>query len=118
MGCALCLTPLAHPGQLLALSGAHFAILLYCALNTVVGYGAFAAATEHLEASRVGAIIALTPVASFSFIALTHALDPTILVPEHFSPAMLAGATAVVVGSVLTSRGGRSDPDERAGSQS
>ena len=105
IGCALCLTPATQLGALLDLSGAQFAILLYCALNTVVGYGAFAAASEHLEASRVGAIIALTPVATFAFIALTNALDPALLEPEHFSPTMLAGAAAVVVGSVITSRG-------------
>ncbi len=104
IGCALCLTPLAEPQQIVALAGRDFALLLYCALNTILGYGAFAAALEHLEASRVSAVIALTPVASFVFIAMTHALQPGLIATEHFSFPTLFGAGAVVAGSILTSR--------------
>lgn len=104
-GCALCLAPLSRPAQLGALSLWEAALLVYCALNTVVAYGAFSAALAHVEASRVGAILSLTPVATFSFIQLTHSLYPGALAPEHFSPSMLFGAGVVVVGSVVTSRG-------------
>jgi len=102
-GCALLLAPLIEPSRFGKLSGAHFALLLYCAANTVVGYGAFSAATEHLEASRVGAILAVTPIATFALITLTHRVLPGVLPPEHFSLTMLLGAGAVVAGSVLTS---------------
>ncbi|MFP8881236.1 MAG: DMT family transporter [Myxococcota bacterium] len=104
-GCALFLAPLIHPTQIAQLSGLHFALLIYCAANTLVAYGAFSASLEHLEASRVGAIIALTPIATFGLIALTQLLEPGALAPEHFSGQMLFGAGAVVAGSVLTSRG-------------
>lgn len=104
IGCALCLTPLAEPQQIVALTGSDFALLLYCALNTILGYGAFAAALEHLEASKVSAVIALTPVASFIFIAMTHAIQPGLIAVEHFSFPTLLGAGAVVAGSILTAR--------------
>jgi len=104
VGCALCLAPVTDPMQIVRLSGLHFALLLYCAANTVVGYGAFTAAMQHLEASRVGAIIALTPIATFGLITLTQLLYPGALTPEHFSGQMLFGAGSVVVGSILTSR--------------
>jgi drug/metabolite transporter (DMT)-like permease len=105
VGCALCLTPLADPARIASLSGWAILLLLYCALNTVVAYGAFSAALENIEASRVGAVIALSPVATFGFITLTHRLFPGVLPPEQFSPWMLFGAGAVVVGSVITARG-------------
>lgn len=104
-GCALCLTPLSRPEQLGTLAPWEAGILLYCALNTVVAYGAFSAALSHLEASRVGAILALTPVATFGFIQLTHTVFPGALTAEQFSPTMLVGAGVVVAGSVITSRG-------------
>ncbi|MCH8890369.1 MAG: DMT family transporter [Myxococcales bacterium] len=105
VGCALCFTPLADPGRIAALSGGAILLLLYCALNTVVAYGAFSAALENVEASRAGAVIALSPVATFGFIAITHALFPGALPPEQFSPWMLFGAATVVIGSVITARG-------------
>lgn len=106
-GCTLCLLPWASPGQLTALGPRELALLLYCALGTVVGYGAFSASLAHLEASRVGAIIALTPVGTFGFVVLTHRLLPGVIPAEHFSAPMLAGAATVVAGSLLTSRAPR-----------
>ncbi len=104
IGCALCLTPLAQPQQIAGLTSSQLALLFFCALNTILGYGAFAAALEHLEASRVSAVIALTPVASFVFIAMTHAFQLGLIVAEHFSVPTLLGAGAVVADSILTSR--------------
>ena len=105
VGCTLCFTPLAHPDRIAALSGWAIPLLLYCALNTLVAYGAFSAALENVEASRVGAVIALSPVATFGFIELTHQFFPGVLPPEQFSPWMLLGAATVVLGSVITARG-------------
>jgi len=105
VGCAVCFTPFAHPSAVVALSGGGILLLLYCALNTIVAYGAFSAALENVEASRAASIIALSPVATFGFIALTHALFPGAIPPEKFSIGMLSGATIVVLGSVITARG-------------
>jgi len=105
IGCALCFTPLADPSAVTALSGGATLLLLYCALNTLVAYGAFSAALENVEASRAAAVIALSPVATFGFIVLTHVLFPGVLPPEQFSVSMLSGAAIVVLGSVITARG-------------
>ena len=104
VGCTLCFTPLAHPSRIVELSGWAIPLLLYCALNTLVAYGAFSAALENVEASRVGAVIALAPVATFGLITLTHRLFPGVLPAEQFSPWMLLGAATVVLGSVITAR--------------
>jgi drug/metabolite transporter (DMT)-like permease len=86
------------------LNGLTWALLVFCALNTVLAYGAFAASLEHLPASRVGAIIAITPLATFALIVAAETIWPGTLPAEHFSPVMLVGAAGVVVGSIMTAR--------------
>lgn len=106
-GCALCFWPWAEPAQLAAVSAAGAAVLAFCALNTLVAYGAFAAALGHWEASRVSAVLALTPLATLACSAIATRLLPGHAAPESLSPASWAGAAAVVAGSLLTSLGGR-----------
>jgi len=55
------MSPLARPSQLQNLDAVGWGLLIYCVLNTVVGYGAFAEALAHWEASRVGGIVAIAP---------------------------------------------------------
>ena len=45
----LALLPFAHPAQLLRLDGLHWALLAYCAFNTIGAYGAFAEALAHWD---------------------------------------------------------------------
>ena len=107
VGCALAFWPGAAPAKLAAVSGAGAAVLAFCALNTLVAYGAFAAALEHWEASRVSAVLALTPLATLACSAAVAWWMPERAAPETLSPASWAGAGAVVAGSLLTSLGGR-----------
>jgi hypothetical protein len=72
VGCALAFAPLASPSSLARLDAAGAGVLAFCALNTVVGYGAFAESLAHWEASRVGAVLALTPLGT---LACRAALD-------------------------------------------
>jgi len=106
-GCTLAFWPWAEPRALAAVSGGEAAVLAFCALNTLVAYGAFAAALEHQEASRVSAVLALTPLATLACSAAAARLLPGHAAPETLSPASWAGAAAVVAGSLLTSLGGR-----------
>jgi len=106
-GCALCFWPWAEPAALAGVSAAGAAVLAFCALNTLVAYGAFAAALEHWEASRVSAVLALTPLATLAASLAAARLLPGHAAPETLSPASWAGAAAVVAGSLLTSLGGR-----------
>jgi drug/metabolite transporter (DMT)-like permease len=106
-GCTLCFWPAAQPSLLAGVSLTGAALLAFCALNTLVAYGAFAAALEHWEASRVSAVLALTPLATLACSAAATRLLPGTAVPETLSLASWAGAAAVVVGSLTTSLGGR-----------
>ncbi|HTY17240.1 MAG TPA: DMT family transporter [Myxococcota bacterium] len=105
-GCTLCFWPWAHPAALVGLSAGALAVLLFCAANTLVAYGAFAAALAHWEASRVSAVLALTPLATLAFSALVVRVAPERFAAEPLSTPSLGGAAMVVVGSLLTSLGG------------
>jgi drug/metabolite transporter (DMT)-like permease len=97
------LLPLSHPGALLALDRKHWLTLAYCALNTLIAYGAFAEALEHWEASRVSTVFATTPLLCLGFIALMHGISPTLIRSEQITAVGYFGAVLVVIGSGLSS---------------
>lgn len=97
------LLPLATPAALAPLSAGQWAALLYCALNTLIAYGAFAEALVHWQASRVSAVLALTPLLTFLSVLGAHALWPQWIAVERLSWIGLAGALLVVTGSALSS---------------
>lgn len=97
------LLPVSAPARLLELDGLHWALLLFCALNTLVAYGAFAEALAHWEASRVSAVLAITPLLCLAVAAGVHALWPEAIAAERVGAAGLVGAALVVVGSALAS---------------
>jgi len=105
VGCALLFTPFAAPQALAALDGTRAAILAFCALNTVVGYGAFAESLAHWEASRVGAVLALTPIGTLALAAAIDALAPDWGVGQTLSAGGWLGAILVVLGSLAVSLG-------------
>jgi drug/metabolite transporter (DMT)-like permease len=100
---AIVLLPLAQPRELLALDARHAWLLAFCSINTLVAYGAFAEALAHWQASRVSAVLALTPLLSLATIALVHSLWPWSIAPEHVGLLGWLGALAVVAGSCLDS---------------
>ena len=106
-GCFLCFSLAARPGALPGLSAFDLGVLLFCAANTLVAYGAFAAALDHWEASRVSAVLALTPLATLGFTLLGSALVPELVRAETVSASSVAGAAAVVAGSLLVTLGAR-----------
>jgi drug/metabolite transporter (DMT)-like permease len=99
----LCLWPFARPSTLATLDATHAAMLVYCALNTLVAYGAFAEALAHWQASRVSAVLATTPLLCLASVAIVHSLWPAGIAPEAVSALGYAGAVAVVVGSGMSS---------------
>ena len=96
------LLPMARPAALLALDGLGWGLLAFCALNTLVAYGAFAEALVHWEASRVSTILALTPLLSLAVIAGVHGLWPQAVAPESVGTIGYVGAVLVVTGSAMS----------------
>ncbi len=103
---ALVLTPFAHPRALLALGSTDIWLLLYCSVNTLVAYGAFAAALAHWQASRVSLVLALTPVLTLLSGYALAAVAPGVIAAEHVALIGWCGAALVVAGSALASLGG------------
>jgi drug/metabolite transporter (DMT)-like permease len=104
---ALALWPFANPSTLASLDALQWALLAFCALNTVVAYGAFAEALAHWEASRVSAVLATTPLLCLAAVAAVHALWPASLAPEPIAALGWLGAVLVVAGSACVSLLGR-----------
>ncbi len=98
-GCAILFSPLATPQPLLILSPLQWGMLLFCGLNTLIAYGAFAEALEHWEASRVSAVLALTPIVTLISVWAVSLLVPTLIAPEQLTILGVLGAVLVVAGS-------------------
>lgn len=100
---AVLMTPLASPSQLLGLDRLHTLALGYCLINTVAAYGAFAEALAHWEASRVGVVLALTPLLTVVSVEVAHRLNPDLVPPETITTLGYVGAAVVVIGSAVAS---------------
>lgn len=100
LSCALLLTPWAHPMEALQLSPLQGWLLLACCFNTLIGYGAFAEALAHWEASRVSATLAMTPLVTFVAVAVAAWLWPEYVHAEEINALGYGGAVLVVLGSV------------------
>jgi len=102
---ALILLPTADPAAVCRLNGLNLSLLAFCALNTLVAYGAFSEALAHWEASRVNATTALTPVLTFLAVGLGSGLWPGRIPAEGLTPLTCAGALLVVAGSMSIALG-------------
>lgn len=100
---AVALLPMASPGVLLELSFFHLLAVAYCALNTLAAYGAFAEALAHWEASRVSAVLALTPLFTVLVVEAVVYLLPGWVEPESIAVLGWTGAALVVIGSMMVS---------------
>jgi len=104
-GCALLYLPLSSFAALPGLGGTGWALLLFCALNTVVAYGCFSEALQHWEASRVGAVLALVPLATLGFQRLVTVWVPGFDPGPPLTALSVLGACIVAAGSLTTSLG-------------
>ncbi|WP_445637864.1 EamA domain-containing protein [Nostoc sp. DSM 114161] len=104
-GCALLFTPLAKVKSIFTLDVLHSGMLIFCALNTLIAYGAFAESLEHWEASRVSAVLALAPIVTLISVAVVSAIAPDLIPPERFTFLGIFGAGLVVAGSVAIALG-------------
>ncbi|GAB1541577.1 hypothetical protein NUACC21_42480 [Scytonema sp. NUACC21] len=104
-GCALLFTPFANTKTIFTLNFWHFAILLFCALNTLIAYGAFAESLEHWEASRVSAVLALAPIVTLIAVWVVSVITPKSIATEHLTFIGIVGAVLVVLGSVTIALG-------------
>jgi drug/metabolite transporter (DMT)-like permease len=103
---SLAFLPFADFSALPQLSNLQWALLVFCGLNTLIAYGSFAEAMAHIEASKVSAILALTPLVT---VTTVHLIPISGLAVEPITILTLCGAALVVGGSMLTALG-KSNP--------
>ena len=103
--CAVMLTPLATPSQIQLMDPRQVGMLLFCCLNTLVGYGAFAEAMARWQASKVSAVITLTPLFTIVFVDLASLIWPAHVASVTLNSLGYMGAM-VVVGSAMFSATG------------
>ncbi len=101
------LLPASDPSLAGELTGAQWWLLGYCCLNTLVAYGCFAEALRHWEASRVSAVLALTPLLTLLFARLLELAWPAYDSGEQLNALSIAGALMVVAGSATCALSGR-----------
>lgn len=105
IGSSVALLPLARPAAIFELSAFHLALLAFCTVNTLAAYGCFAEALVHWEASRVSAVIALTPLVTIAAVLGLEAVWPAADLAQGLDGLGLLGGLVVVVGSVMTALG-------------
>ncbi|WP_246261031.1 DMT family transporter [Alteromonas ponticola] len=81
--------------------------LLFCCVNTVVAYGAFTEALRVWYASRVSAILALTPLFTYLSMLVAESIAPDMFIQAELGWLAYAGGAMVIAGSMLTALGKR-----------
>lgn len=104
---AIVLAPFTHWAGLWELSWLTGLALLFCCVNTLVGYGAFTAAMGVWQASKVSAVISLAPVFTILSVMVAVWCFPTQFNAADIGGLAYFGAGLVVIGSILTSLGKR-----------
>ncbi|RVT47284.1 DMT family transporter [Rheinheimera sediminis] len=101
MAGALCFMPMVELAPVLELSAWQWGIVVFCCLNTIVAYGAFAEALQHWQAANVSAVLAITPLLTIGFAQLLAYFYPQ-FPSESLNGWAWLGALLVVIGSMLT----------------
>ena len=104
-GCALIFTFFTSPATIFTLNLLQSAMLVFCALNTFIAYGAFAEALEHWQASRVSAVLTLAPLVTLISSYFVSEISPNLIDAEHFTMLGILGAILVVCGSTAIALG-------------
>ncbi len=104
-GCALMFSPVATPQKIFTISPLYLATLLFCGLNTLIAYGAFAEALENWEASRVSAVISLAPLCTLVAVEVVSSVMPNLIAPEPLTILGIVGAILVVAGCMAIALG-------------
>lgn len=99
------LLPLANFASLGRLDRLGAGLLAFGIFNTLAAYGAFAEALDHWEASRVSAVISLTPLLTVATVYVGMTFWPQSDLGEPLGALAWIGALVVVAGSVMAALG-------------
>ena len=99
---AIVFLPFSSFDSLDQLTSFQWLLLILCGFNTLIAYGCFSESMVHIEASRVSAVLAITPLVTDSIVQLIPI--PGIIAEPLFLVSII-GALCVVGGSIITATG-------------
>jgi drug/metabolite transporter (DMT)-like permease len=106
-GAALALAPFSAPLLVRGLDSLQLAMLGFCCANTLLAYGAFGEALHYWDVSRVSAVLATAPLFTISVMWAIERAGLGWVVPEGLNALSIAGALAVVAGSMIAALAAR-----------
>ncbi|MGL5393477.1 MAG: DMT family transporter, partial [Shewanella sp.] len=94
------MAPFSDFSQFAQMDSFEWQVALFCAANTLIAYGCFGQSMKYWPTAQVSAMLALTPVFSFSATALVVSLDwwPTV-----FAAVQLDGLSLLGMGLIIAS---------------
>ncbi len=102
LGASVLLLPVSAPADVFALDGLQLALLAFCCANTLIAYGAFGEALHHWDVSRVSAVLSTAPLFTILSMWVLEKTGIALVAPEGLNTLSIAGALAVVAGSMIT----------------
>lgn len=103
--CSILLLGFASPLKILLGNPWQIFAVIFCGLNTIIGYGALVAAMERWQAAQVSAITTLTPLFSLLFADLFALIWPENFVMQYLNILGYIGAFTVVCGAMFATVG-------------
>jgi drug/metabolite transporter (DMT)-like permease len=98
---AILLIPLTDFSSVLQLDGVAICALLFCCVNTLLAYGAFAEALRIWDASRVSAVLSCTPLITLVSNHVASVFWPETFIVPDMNIWAYVGAGIVIVGSMI-----------------
>lgn len=105
LGCFLVFSPFTHPLQVEKLDIFTTICFIYCCINTLIGYGAYAEALNRWEVAKVSMIVTLVPLFTIVFSHLLHGIFPQYFTAPSLNNLSYIGACIVVFGAMLSAIG-------------
>ncbi|MGX2974187.1 DMT family transporter [Ursidibacter arcticus] len=102
IGCGLVMTPFASPTQVNEMNGWVLGCFIFCCLNTLIAYGAYAEALNHWQASKVSVVTVLIPIFTMLFSHLAYWLYPDVFEPLEMNLLSYIGAIIVIFGAMYS----------------
>ena len=97
--------PLAQPSRILDLPAIPCLLLACSVVFTLVSYLSFAESLKRMEASRIGALVSLTPLITIAMMGLLALFDPNLVPMEPLNKPAVGGTILVVIGSMCSTLG-------------
>ena len=85
IGSVVVLFPWTTLGNVRHLTALQLSMLVFCCINTLAAYGAFAEGLKHWEVSRFGAVLATSPLFTVLSMSLVERFLPNLVAPEHLN---------------------------------